>query len=292
MFGRVEGEGIYNVVKIAEGELVEGTERPVFPEKILRTEVLEFPKGEAWGLMSKRKRTAVSEWTDDKDERPKKIAKKRKGGKALLSFGGDEGDSEATTVKAPKKKFNPLLIDGGEEHEMVSSLNGSAKASDKTPSDATRKVHSPGPIPDTKAAARRILPPTSRSPETSHRRKPSFHDNTTQLPIRDPEVPSRSRSPSPYVPPQPIRNQPQTASSLNAEIAALKASMRRDINGGQSTSRPQKVSALEQLIPLTSTRGRKRPRPGDSSSKNDASALSMLNAFKARLDSAQTQGTA
>jgi peptidyl-prolyl cis-trans isomerase SDCCAG10 len=50
----------------------------------------------------------------------------------------------------------------------------------------------------------------------------------------------------------------------------------------------KKKSALESLIPATSTRGRKRPRPGESltGTKSDASALKMLNAFRARLEKA------
>ena len=287
MFGRIEGEGIYNVVKIAEGELVEGAERPVYPETILRTEVLEFPKGEAWGSMSKRKRTAISEKTEDQDERPKKIAKKKKGGKVLLSFGGDEGEAEIATVKPPKKKFNPMLIDDGENTEAPSKANGSAKVSDRFSSTARRKAHSPESQSGTHAAAQQTSPTTSRLPEPSHRHTPSFHDSTTQLPLRDPEIPSRSRSQSPHLHPYAPRPEAQTATSLNAEIAALKASMRRDVNGASTTTKPHKLSALEQMIPVTSTRGRKRPRPGDNSSKNDTNALKMLNAFKARLDGAQ-----
>ncbi|RMD43312.1 hypothetical protein DV735_g1858, partial [Chaetothyriales sp. CBS 134920] len=54
LFGRVEGDGIYNVVKIADAELVEGTERPLYPDKILRTEVVEMPRGEAWEAIKPR----------------------------------------------------------------------------------------------------------------------------------------------------------------------------------------------------------------------------------------------
>jgi peptidyl-prolyl cis-trans isomerase SDCCAG10 len=59
--------------------------------------------------------------------------------------------------------------------------------------------------------------------------------------------------------------------------------MRRDIAPAVETKNNK--SALQQMIPPTSIRGRKRPRPGESGSKaNDASTLEMLNAFKARLD--------
>jgi peptidyl-prolyl cis-trans isomerase SDCCAG10 len=39
------------------------------------------------------------------------------------------------------------------------------------------------------------------------------------------------------------------------------------------------------MIPASSTRGRKRPRPGEAGQREDKRAVEMLNAFKARLDS-------
>ena len=58
MFGRVEGDGIYNVVKIAETDLIEGSERPMYPEKILKAEIVELPKGDAWQKMRRRIKVA------------------------------------------------------------------------------------------------------------------------------------------------------------------------------------------------------------------------------------------
>jgi peptidyl-prolyl cis-trans isomerase SDCCAG10 len=60
--------------------------------------------------------------------------------------------------------------------------------------------------------------------------------------------------------------------------------MRRNVTNN-TTDTNHKISALEALIPTTSTRGRKRPRPGESTAQDDARALNMLNAFKARLES-------
>ena len=66
--------------------------------------------------------------------------------------------------------------------------------------------------------------------------------------------------------------------------------MRRNVHANSKESKHKK-SALESLIPATSTRGRKRPRPGESNSKDDANALKMLNAFKARLEATNLNGT-
>lgn len=284
MFGRVEGDGIYNVVRIAEGELVDGTERPRYPEKILKAEIIELPKGEAWQKMQKREKIAQRVV-----EAPvKKKVTKKKGGKTLLSFGDDEGDDEVA-VRPKKAKFNPALIDGGDVTESQPTKNGVSKTESTA---AKRKAKSPSP-PPTVPQKRKASPqapstitskPRAQSPGSpEHRRKPSFHDPTTQLPLRDPESPSRSPTPAD----EPARNTASSKSALEAEIAALKASMRRNVTSsvGDTT---RKKSALESLIPATSTRGRKRPRPGETNSKDDTTALKMLNAFKARLEQADS----
>lgn len=279
MFGRIEGDGIYNVVKIAEGELVEGTERPIYPEKIIKAEILELPKGDAWQKM--RKRVKVAERVVEAPA--KKKAPKKKGGKTLLSFGGDEGEDDAgeVAVRPKKAKFNPALIDAASEPAPVK--NGAA--SKQHPTTTNSRQQSPPPPKPTIPNKRKASPlrvTKSPSPSPVHRRKPSMHDPTTQLPLRDPESPSRSPTPE----------DPSTAktSSLQAEIAALKASMRRNVATTTSDSKHKK-SALESLIPPTSTRGRKRPRPGESHAQDDANALKMLNAFRARLDTVDTSAS-
>lgn len=269
MIGRIEGEGIYNVMKIAAGEVVEGTERPVYPETITGVEVLEMPQGEAWQTLKKRER--IAQRTTEADVKTKKTAKsaKKKAGKALLSFGGDAGEDEGpgVAVRPKKAKFNTALIDGPAE-----SASGSINA--KGPEEKmAKKRKSPEPAP------------AKRSPEPQpKRRKPSFHEPTTQLPLRDEESPSRS--PTPEAPPSRRRSSNhKSASALEAEIAALKATMKRDT--APVAEPKKKLSALEALIPASSTRGRKRPRPGEHST-DDNSSLKMLNAFKARLEGTST----
>lgn len=313
MFGRVEGDGIYNVVRIAEAENVEGTERPMYPFKITGGEVLEMPKGEPWASMKKRERVAKRRAPDEElDDHGKKKAKtKKKKGKTLLSF-AEDGEEDTGPVLPPKAKFNTSLIGSTANKEHVAT-NGPLNPIPEKIRSVPAKTSSVDQPPDSRkktAAQEKTKPirrrsssspppryphngiqPTSKSPEKNWR-KPSFHDPMTQLPLKDPESPSRS--PTAFPPPL---SRPST-STLNAEIAALKASMRRTVPSAPETSR--KKSALKQLIPENSIRGRKRPRPGDtsgggsSSSKNDSSTLKILNAFKARLagaDRAETTAT-
>ena len=277
MFGRVEGDGIYNVVKVAEGELVEGTERPIYPEKILSTEIVDMPKGEAWDSMRRRERTAIRQTVGlvKKKEKPKK-----KAGKQMLSF--DDGEESGDVPVRPKKaKFNTALIEAREGDERP-LINSKSKAEKPPPT----RGKSPSPPPQQSIPAKRKADSVDRTPSPNHHRKPSFHDSTTQLPLRNDESPSRSQSSSQSPLPRRKSSASKSKSALEAEIAALKQSMRR--TSPTRTESNYKKSALEAMIPETATRGRKRPRPGDNmaTSKADAGALKMLNAFRARLDKA------
>lgn len=84
MFGRIEGESIFNVLKIAEAERIEGTERPVYPVKVTSCEVGEL--GPLAGKVQKRQLTAAPSKEEAKPAAGKK-KRKPKGGKTLLSFG-------------------------------------------------------------------------------------------------------------------------------------------------------------------------------------------------------------
>jgi peptidyl-prolyl cis-trans isomerase SDCCAG10 len=310
MFGRVEGDGIYNVVRIAEAENVEGTERPMYPFKIIGAEILDLPKGEPWASMKKRERIAkrTAPHDEEMDGKVKKKAKTKNKGKTLLSFGDEEGDVDHGLAIQPKAKFNTKLINNTSD-QTNGTANGEREQNKQNPtkirsqpleksSNGQPQGRRPAQLPEGRAITSRRRsspspPPlsspkhTSKSPE-AHRRKPSFHDPTTQLPLKDPESPSRSPSKSPNPPSK------SSATKLNAEIATLKASMRRTLPSAPESTR--KKSALEQLIPEKSIRGRKRPRPGESagttSNNNDRDALAVLNAFKARLEGADRAETA
>ncbi|KAL9621453.1 MAG: hypothetical protein Q9160_004096 [Pyrenula sp. 1 TL-2023] len=298
LFGRVEGDGIYNVVKIAEGENAEGTDRPVYPFKITGGEVLQLPKGDIWQSMKKRERAATApSGPGGVDGKPAKRKVRKKVGKTLLSFAeeGEDGDGGlAPALVSKKPKFNTTLVE--DRGSLVQSTKPAPQKQEQSPSRGSRP---PAPQnPPSKPHRRKPSTSPSPSPIAPRPRKPSFHEPSTQFPPPDPESPSQSPPPSSLSPsPSPPlpHHKKSTLSTTNAEIAALKASMRRDI--APSTSEPKAPkSALESMIPATSIKGRKRKRPGmgaiDTGSGGDSAALKMLNAFKARLDSAATTAAA
>ncbi|KAF2219680.1 cyclophilin-like domain-containing protein [Elsinoe ampelina] len=241
MFGRVEGDTIYNLMKMAESELAEeGGDRPLYPPKVLGSEVLVNPFE---GMEARRKIAQASK----EEVKPKKKRKAAKGG---LSFGDEE--DVAPVVK--KAKVNPdFKIDGN-------------AADDARP----QKLKPAGPAATEKRTRRRSTSSVSSSPEP------------TSNPKRISDAPTGDKPnarPQPESSPEPEQVQ-KTMSALertNAEIAALKASMKRNTAGPEAKPEKKK-SALEAMIPTTSTRGRKRGKAGD-----DDSAFKLFNSFKKRL---------
>ncbi|KAI9856899.1 MAG: Peptidyl-prolyl isomerase cwc27 [Trichoglossum hirsutum] len=256
MFGRVVGDTIYNVVKMSEVELVEGTERPVYPTKVLGAEVLVNPFED---MVARKRRVVNGDEAGMKKEVGKRKAK-RKGGKALLSFGGEEGedgdgDRDGELVVKKKAKFNTKLVTAGSEstpepRKKELTVNVSAAARTTT---ATKPTQSPRPPPS--RLQQQKPPPPRQSP---------------------------SRSPSPSPPPR--EQQPTLLSETLNSISALSASLKRN-SPPPPKNPPKKASALAQLIPPTSTRARKRGA-GGASAAEDHRALEALEAFRRKLQKA------
>ncbi|KAK2877842.1 hypothetical protein FQN49_001135 [Arthroderma sp. PD_2] len=269
MFGRVEGDSIYNVASIAEAELVEGSDRPVYAVKITGCEVGQL--GPFEGQLKRRERIAAADKKTEEGPVKAKKKKKAKVGKALLSFAADEDEGEV--ILPTKPKFNTRLV---REEEEAASVAKKQKQKEETRKE---DVHQPEAAPE---AVRKssLTKPAPREP-----------DPNTQLPLPDAEEPSRPGSPTSSMSdsPPPRSRRQSLLSKTNAEIAALKASMKRStVAAPVETAR--KKSALESLIPETSIRGaRKRTAAGNSS--QDAAAFDMFKAFKAKLENADTSSS-
>lgn len=254
LFGRVVGDTIFNVVKMGEAEMAtEGGERPLYPDKITGTEILVNPFED----MVRRERVIGTEKKAEK----KKV--KRKIGKALLSFGGDEEEDGPSLPVIKKTKFNPKLVSGPEIPTAGASKAASSKTATKT-KPVAEKPKAPIPIP---------------TPVVKHE-----------------EAPRRKRSPSPESDsyssssPQPVStSRKEQLNKAQAEIDALKASLRRP--GAVIEKMEEKPkSALEAMIPSTSKRGRKRGAAQTSSSKEEARTLALFNAFRNKLDTVEDPG--
>ncbi|KAE9362731.1 cyclophilin-like protein [Stipitochalara longipes BDJ] len=243
LFGRVEGDTIYNVAKMGEAEVGEN-DRPVYPTRVTSVEVLVNPFKD----MVKRARTAPVV----QKQKPVEKKKKRKAGKQLLSFGADEGDGEDLQPVIKKAKFDTRIVMDTEDAAPEPKPKQASKEVKKKASKPISVGSSPEPSPE---------PPKS-------------------LPNRTAKVDTRDMSSSPE--PEPVRKVSSLLDRTNAQIAELKASMKRNVQ--TAPVKEKKKSVLETMIPKTSVRGRKR-HPGESAAP-DPRTLDILNAFKSKLDQA------
>lgn len=253
MFGRVAGETIYNLMKMGEADLMDGKEeRPVYPTRITGAQVLVNPYE---GMAKRVGKVKGALGVEKKDEKRKG---KKKASKALLSFGVEDGEDEA--LVPVKEKFNPKLI-SVESGTHIDKMNGNTTIAGKGPERTIRRK-----------ASRSQSPPTPRKPD------PDF-----QLPLPNNEEPSRSITLSPE--PPVVKKVSTLLDRTNAQIAEMKASMKRNILVVPKVE-VQKKSALEQMIPETATRGRKRKQGVNGDAPKDVQTLNILNAFRTKLEKA------
>ncbi|KAI6378091.1 hypothetical protein MCOR25_002336 [Pyricularia grisea] len=283
MFGRVAGDTIYNLQKIGEAEVAEGTERPLYPIKLERVEILVNPFDD----MKKRERVAK---VVDTAPAPTKKPKKRKVGKQLLSFGDEVGESEELPIlKKPKFDTRIVMDDEATEAPVKRSKGGkpaeSKDASLSEPSAAGTEaglsaVGTKDAIASSDSAAK--LRDAPQKPNESSGSPPPL---LTRIQPR-----YGDEDPAPGKKNTAAKDNRTALEKANDEIATLKASMRRNVNS--EPIKEEKKSALELMIPETSTRGRKR-RAG--ANNNDVAeeqkTMNLLKAFQSKLADAPSTNT-
>jgi peptidyl-prolyl cis-trans isomerase SDCCAG10 len=187
------------------------------------------------------------------DGKPPKKKTKRKLGKALLSFGEEENGAGENLPTIKKPKFNTSLVSATE---------------------ATPTVE-----PKTAAAERpKLIDEDSRQ-------------SPPPKPVRErSDVVEKHRHASQAQPPPHRISREEHLKKANEEIAALKASLRRSSPGRKPVAEKPK-SALEAMIPPTSTRGRKRGAGHHVSAKEEAQTLALFKAFKSKLETTDNDAT-
>ncbi|KAI7260055.1 hypothetical protein KC343_g1692 [Hortaea werneckii] len=271
MFGRIEGDTIFNLMKMAEAEMEEGAdaERPLYPTRVTGAEILVNPFEDMVPRVKEAPRTRED---DGKREGAGGVKKRKKpAGKNVLSFaGGDEdgeGEEEVKPVKK-KSKANPKLVSVGEE--QPEELNNT-KVPDAPPVKERKKQlpRAPEPeeevVPDVMEDSRAQPIPARKPTEDTPDEDKDDDDEHSE----DDEDRQRHRQ----------RQQKSALDTTNAEIAALKASMKRTVDTGPKEQHEKPKSALESMIPSTSTRGRKRGKVGD-----EKGAMDLFNQFKSKLE--------
>ncbi|KAL8768210.1 MAG: hypothetical protein Q9209_005519 [Squamulea sp. 1 TL-2023] len=275
MFGRVVGDTIYNLMKMGEAELVaEGSERPLYPTKVTGAEILANPFDDMVkrDLLPKRITTAGAARKDFKKKA------KKKGEKILLSFEDDEANNaEAPVLK--KDKPNPKLVAAEALPNNTQTREQGAKQDGRQSNGLNDgcKGNPVGSDVETRQKPIRQRPAKSSSPPPFQNRNPA-----TQIPLPKEEEPSNSPTDSPEL--EQVGKVSSLLDRTNAQIAELKASMKRHIPSTPAVE-SRKKSALEQMIPVTAMRGRKRKHGAN----GDLQSLEFLKAFRAKLESAPAE---
>lgn len=254
VFGRVAGDSIYNLKKLGEADLEEDGERPLYPAKITSIEVLVNPFED----MKRRERIAARTISQKLAPAEKK-QKKRKGGKQLLSFGDDEGDADVVPVLKKAKFDTRIVMDVDEDPapKRKAAKTSTPKPSIKDQEHPTAKTMLVAKAEPPKEQRKKSASPSPRPATKKEAIKPSLEYGSDS---EDEEASRKSR-----------------LEKTNAEIASLKASMKRTIHS--EPIKEKRKTVLETLIPETSIKGRKR-RPG---AKDDMMAIDMLKAFEAKV---------
>lgn len=259
LFGRLSGDTIYNLAKMSEGELQEGTDRPLYPVKITNIEILVNPFED----MKKRERVAKSQ---TKQAILAERKKKKRPNKKLLSFGDNENDEEEMPVLKKPKYDTRIVMDT--EKSMASP-----KKKKKKPLLHQTMDSSPEAL---------VLVPNDDSTNTSDQAS-TLKENFTKESQGTLSTALNSSNMRLRLP------QKTALQQANEEIAALKASIRDDrpTEAREDEAQQQEASISNELVPENAARGRKRKQKG-SSILNEASTVSALQMWMSKLEKAPT----
>lgn len=180
IFAKVSGNTVYNILKLQEGE-IDANERPLYPHKIIKTEVLSNPFDDIVPRVIKKKE-------EETEKKPKSKSKATKNFK-LLSFGEEAEEDEEMNIKVsegwkgksksshdlandPKLSAVPALEmeeelsqpekreletqDSADEEEKEAARENVKKKLKKEPEEKTKKtVVKTEPVEDVKVATKK-----------------------------------------------------------------------------------------------------------------------------------------
>ncbi|WFD30644.1 peptidylprolyl isomerase [Malassezia sp. CBS 17886] len=166
IFGRVAGPTIYNALALAEVELSDTEpDRPVFPPKLLRVEVVHNPfldivpritREEREAQQAARRRIAQQQVVPEHDR------KKQKKNTALLSFGGEEDLPSAGGARVPLSSHD-LLNDKKLSRKTAERTRARGAGGERDAAgDAGRSMRSASPAPAEERPVRDASPRDAR----------------------------------------------------------------------------------------------------------------------------------
>lgn len=224
IFGRVAGTTIYNVLALSEVELsTTEPDRPVYPPKLLRVEVVDNPFPDIVPRITREEREAQARAKKHAAERraePEHERKKKKN-TALLSFGEEEDiDPLPRTARKPISSHD-LLHDKKLSKEQVRKMSQPAPAA---------QLH----VPTRSASPPERTPPSEPSPQPAAPAPTDAQTRALQDAIR--------RDAHAAAPSRPKQAQPTGGRDL---LASMVAEYRQ--KGGKSDRRKTEAQTLSKL---------------------------------------------
>ncbi|KAK9390092.1 cyclophilin-like domain-containing protein [Lipomyces mesembrius] len=263
MFGRVMGDTIYNVLKIGEAEL-DMDDRPLYPTKVTHTEILVnyFP--------DMKQRKAPHQETAAVEQKKTKKATAAKP-KVKMSFGieedeevDDRGTPMPAKTKFKMKSAHDILNDSRLSKAVAVDLVVAEPAAQSSTGSLTETASAPPKKPKMKEPTQQ-----AQQYEQPKRALDADDENQSKFPVQVPKVESEF-------------------DRINAEIAAMKSSLKRRVEGDEGKKAQKKLSALEEqrlkyLSKKTPNVSKKRQRQ-----QREAATLEMLDKFTSMLHTASS----
>jgi peptidyl-prolyl cis-trans isomerase SDCCAG10 len=272
LFGRIAaGDTIYNALRIGALE-TDALDRPLHPPKIIGAEVIENPFPDIVPRSTEADRQARQRQLEEEKIKAT-VRKAKKRNKALLSFGDDEPDEGAETIKTKIKSVYDL--------EGPSSTDPTLQP----PSQHPPSVKQPGPKKPQKPAA-----PPAETIDLTPSEPPATSADTNQLgnsfarpiPIivddaRSITPPSAPKKPSP--PPASIEDQ---IASLKSQLKSLKNKRAEEEEDSELVSKRGKKS-VESEITRYMTSGRAILGKRNRKTRREEDTLSKLTQFQSKI---------
>lgn len=279
LFGKVAGDTIYNMLKLEEGEIYEN-ERPHFPHKILKAEILSNPFPDIVPRVLKVKKSEVKE---------KK--KKEKGVKnfGLLSFGDEAEEEEQETTQFVQRNFAGK---GKSSHDVLDDPRLSKQAIDVKESKTKNQEKSSSDSEGEGTSQR----DSGRDKELILQEAKSVRDKLKKKSKEEPKPPSSSDSDSDFgLESERKKVKLEQAAKIREEISKLK----KDYQSDKKKERQQeekvekknetKSEVMKEFLSVQEQYSEKKKQIPKKGSSRENFTLQLLEKFKNKLHTIQDQ---
>ncbi|XP_050403420.1 spliceosome-associated protein CWC27 homolog [Patella vulgata] len=260
IFGKVTGNTVYNLIKLQESE-VDGSDKPLHPYKIIKTQILSNPFDDIEPRAIKRK--------EDKNEekKPKSQSKATKNFN-LLSFGEEAEEDEEENVQVTKD----LKIKSKSSHDLTDDPRLSSKpAVDIKTEEKKKPTQAKSSSEDSDSDSESSEPEQKKFKKEKDSKKEEIEEKVEPVKSRSDELKEESRK-------------------LQKELrhSKKKKSSEADENTKEEQSKPIKNDAISEYKQEQEKYKQQKRTLGKKGSSREELTLMMLSQFKNQLESVKT----